>query len=216
MSLLILDKNYPECCAIDSEKHIENSLGSPLSLPGCLQEKLSENWAIDCKQDLLQLFELITGEKYVQAYRENTYNQENDLSQDFVFTIYSDASCNDWCWRRDCFVVVEMGSPGDPRYCHYDSAKIYRLEDCCIAESGFLDWHLGWWLSPISKKYQSSDIDWLNDRLTPGFSCSPYYEMTKNCISEPIWNDRKNSFIVKPIGSDFPCFAYPVEPHYGG
>lgn len=218
MPILILDKNYPESCSIDSMEHIENSLGSPLTLPDSLQNRLDADFACepDVENDLLTLFGLMTGETYVQAYRENTYNQENDLSQDFILTVYVDASCNDWCWRRDCFVLVEMGSPGDPRYCQYQPAKIYRLEDDCIAETGFLDWHLGWWLNPISEKYDSGKIDWLNDRLTPGYSCSPYHEMTKNCVSEPIWNDRKKSFIVKPTDSDFPCLAYPVEPHYGG
>lgn len=216
MTPLILDKNHPECCAINSEKHIENSLGAPLTLPDCLEEKLSENWATECEGDLLQLFQLITGEEYVQAYRKNTCNQENDLNQHFVFTIYCDASCNDWCWRRDCFVVIEMGSPGDPGYCHYNSAKIYRLDDNCIAETGFLDWHLGWWLDPINERYDSSEIDWLNDRLSPGYSRSPYGEMTENCVSDPIWCDSKNSFLVKPIDCAFPCLAHPVEPHYGG
>lgn len=216
MSLLIIDKNHPECCSIDSVEHVKNSLGSPLVLPDCLQEKLSEGWALECEGDLLSLFELMTGEKYQQLCRENTCNQKNDLDQFFIFTIFGDIGCNDWCWRRGCFIAVEMGSPGDPRGCHYSSAEIFYLDDDCIAETGFLDWHLGWWLNPVNDRHDAQKIDWLNDRLTPGYSCSPYHEMTQNCVSDPIWSDQKNCFLVKPTDLDFPCLAYPVEPHYGG
>lgn len=216
MSLLIIDKDYPECCSIDSAEHIKNSLGSPLVLPDCLQDKLSECWASDCEEDLLRLFELMTGEKYQQVRRENTYNQENDLDQFFVFTIFGDIGCDDWCWRRGCFVAVEMGSPGDPRYCCYSPAEIFYIDEDCIAETGFLDWRLGWWLSPVDDRYDSQKIDWLNDRLTPGYSCSSYHEMTQNCISDPVWSDQKNSFLVRPTDLDFPCLAHPVEPYYGG
>lgn len=216
MSLLVLDKNHPECCAIDSQGHIKSSLGEPLTLPDCLQDQLSEKWANECEDDLLALFKLMTGENYKEVHRDNTYNSPNDLSQFFVFTVYAPVDCPDWCWHRGCFVAVEMGTPGDPRYCSYSPAEVFYLDDDCIADTGFLDWNLGWWIDPINSKNNPNEIDWLNDRITPGYSSEPYYELTKELFFEPIWSDEKESFVARPKDCNFACKVMPLEPHYGG
>ena len=215
MSLLILDKNHPECCAIDSRQHIENSLGSPLELPECLQDQLSEKWANECEDDLLSLFKLMTGEDYKQVHRDNTYNSENDLSHFFVFTVYADAKSVDWVWRRGCFVVVEIGSPGDPRCASYGPAQVFHLDDETIGDSGFLDWNLSWWLEPINSDYPAESIDWLNDRCSYGYSSNPFHELTQNTYSDPIWSEKHGKFLIRSKDSSFPCFCHPVEPCYG-
>lgn len=215
MSILQIDKNHPECCAIDSQQHIENSLGSPLTLPECLQEKLTENWANQCEDDLLALFKLMTGSDYQQVHRDNTYNSENDLSHFFVFTVYADKDSPDWVWRRGCFVVVEIGSPGDPRCASYGPAQVFYLDDDTIGDSGFLDWTLGWWLEPIDSSYPADSIDWLNDRCTYGYSSNPFYELTQNTYTDPIWSEKHGKFLIRPKDSFFPCFCHPVEPCYG-
>lgn len=215
MSLLILDKNHPEYCAIDSQQHIENSLGSPLKLPDCLQDQLSEKWANECEDDLLSLFKLMTGEDYEQVHRDNTFNSENDLSHFFVFTVYADAKSVGWVGLRGCFVVVEIGSPGDPRYASYGSAQVFHLDDTTIGDSGFLDWNLSWWLDPINSDYPAESIDWLNDRCSYGYSSNPFHELTQNTYSDPIWSEKHGKFLIRPKDSSFPCFCHPVEPCYG-
>lgn len=217
LSALIIDKQRPECCSIDTAFHIAETLGQPLKLPSTLSDLLAEHWAnsADAEPDLLALFELITGTEYEQVYRDNTYNHENDLASFMVFTVYAPVGCSDWCWQRDCFVTVEIGAGGDPRYCAYSQAKVYRLDDRMLGDCSFLDWHLSWWLEPISDRYDSAALDNVNDRCSSCYSSSPYYELTEATYSEPIWSDRHKSFIARPKDVAFPCKVYPVEPCYG-
>ena len=212
--LINIDKRNLECSTISWEQHCAESLGSPLTLPPTLADRLGEQWASECEDDLLALFALITGATYQQVWRENTYNQENDLDSFAAVTVYADANCPDWCWRRDCFVVVETGAGGDPRYCSYSAAQVYRLEDDCIGDTSFLDWCLGYWLTPVSDRYDRAELDQLNDCCSACYSSYPWGELIGNLESEPVWSDKRGAFICKPKGIDFPCMVEPVAPYY--
>lgn len=212
-----LDKRYPECCTIDLDFHVAETLGQPLKLPEAIETLCAEQWANsdEVEPNLLALFELITGTPYQQVARDNTYNCENDLSGFMVFTVYAPINCSDWCWQRDVFVVVEIGAGGDPRYCGYSPARIYRLDDITIADCGFLDVTLGWWLEPISDRYDRSELDSLNDRCSSCYSSSPYHELTEATYSEPIWSESRGCYVVRPKDCAFVCRAMPIEPAYG-
>lgn len=214
--LIILDKQNPECCTLSWEQHCTESLGEPLKLPPMLADRLGEQWANECEEDLLTLFALMTGTEYKQVWRENTYNQENDLDQFAVVTVYADANCSDWCWLQDCFVVVETGAGDDPRYCSYSPAKVYRLEDSCIGDTCFLDWRLGYWLTPVSDRYNSTELDTLNDRCSATYSNWPWGELIEGLESAPVWSDKRGAFVCRPKGISFPCLMEPVAPFYGG
>jgi hypothetical protein len=211
-----IDKRYPECCSLITETHISESLGSPLTLPPTLTDKLSEQWANECEDDLLALFALIGGATYEQVARDNTYNVENDLSSFYVWTVYAPINCPDWCWHRDAFVVVEIGAGGDPRYCAYDRARIYRLDDACLGDTGFFDLTLGWWAEPIdSDRYDECDLDSLNDRITTGYASHPYYELRDLLIAEPVWSERRQAFLGRFKDCAFPVRLLPIAPAYG-
>lgn len=205
--------NY-DCCTLNTAAHISESLGTPLTLPPTLADKLSESWANECEEDLLALFELMTGAPYKQAARDNTYNNQTDLDNHVVFTVYADESCPDWCWRGDTFVVCEIGKGGDPRYCGYDLAGIYRVDS--LAETGFLDFVLGWWAEPISDRYDPSELDRVNDRLSIGYSSNPTCELGELAVSEPLWSDKRNGYVCRFDGVPYPCVVRPHAPHYGG
>lgn len=217
LSALIIDKQHPECCSIDTSFHIAQTLGSPIVLPDAISDLLAEHWANsdDVEPNLLALFALITGVEYHQVCRDTTYNHETDLDSFFVFTVYAPIDCSDWCWQRDCFVVVEVGSGGDPRYCSYSAAEVYRLDDTMLGDCCFLDWRLGWWLQPISDRYYASDLDELNDECSSCYSSSPYYQLAKATYAKPIWSDKHGCYIARPKGVRFPCKVSPVEPCYG-
>jgi len=216
--LITVDRNYPECCTLSAADHISESLGKPLELPECIETLLGEHWANseEVEPNLLQLFKLITGADYKQVARDNTYNSESDLDSFFVWTVYADVDCPDWCWRSDVFIVVEMGSGGDPRYSAYGSAQVFRLEDACLGDTGFFDVVLGWWAEPIRASYDSAAIDSMNDRIGIGYSSHPYYELESLLYSKPIWSDRRNAFIGRFKGSPYPSVLTPHAPHYGG
>lgn len=216
--LVTIDRNYPECCTLSAADHISESLGEPLELPDAIQTLLGEHWANseEVEPNLLQLFKLITGAEYKQVARDNTYNNESDLDSFYVWTIYADVDCPDWCWRRDVFIVVEMGSGGDPRYSAYGPAQIFRLEDACLGDTGFFDLVLGWWAEPIRESYDSAAIDSMNDRIGIGYSSNPYYEMEDLLYVKPIWSERRNAFIGRFKDSPYPVTLTPHPPHYGG
>jgi len=213
---VILNKKYPDCCELDALQHIRESLGNPLPLPSCLQERLDSDWAADCEDDLLILFRLMTGVDYSMKHRDNTYNSESDLSTFMVFSIFAPRSCGDWVWTRDVFVVIEEGSGGDPRYCNYGPAKIYRLEDVTIGDSGFLDWKLSWYAQPISDRYEQESLDSYNDRICIGYGSSPYSELTDLLYAPPVWCERRESYVGRFKGSRFPATMMPHAPFYGG
>jgi len=216
--LVTINKRYPECCTLNAAAHIAESLGEPLKLPDSLQKLLDEHWANseEAEPDLLQLFELMTGSTYKQVHRDNTYNHESDLDCFYVWSVYADANCPDWCWRHDVFVVVEMGAGGDPRYSAYGAAQIYRLDDSCLGDTGFLDLVLGWWAAPIRETYDPTEIDSLNDRLSIGYSSNPYYEMESLLYAKPIWSEKRQAFLVRFKDTPYPVTLVPHAPHYGG
>lgn len=215
--LVSIDRNYPEYCTLSAADHISESLGKPLDLPEAIETLLGEHWANseEVEPNLLQLFKLITGAEYKQAARDNTYNNESDLDSFYVWTVYAPIDCPDWCWQRDVFVAVEMGSGGDPRYCGYSGARIYRLEDDTLGDCNFLETTLGWWLEPIRDTYDPQPIDWLNDRISVGYSSSPYYELESNTYFKPIWSESRGCYLVRPKDSPYVCRAMPQEPCYG-
>ena len=217
LSALILDQNHPECCTIDVAFHVSETLGKPLELPEAIENLCAEHWANsdEVEPNLLALFALMTGSTYEQVHRDNTYNHENDLSGFLVYTVYAPIGCRDWVWQRDVFVAVEIGSGGDPRYCGYSDAQIYRLEDDTLGDCNFLETTLGWWLEPIRESYDPAEIDWLNDRISCGYSSSPYYELERNTYSKPIWNESRGCYLVRPKDSPYVCRAMPQEPCYG-
>ena len=216
MDQIILDKAHPCCCALDTAQHIENSLGQPIKLPPAIESRLSERWVNDCEDDLLALFKLMTGETYEQVARDNTYNQENSLSDFLVYTVYAPIKCGDWIWQRGVFVAIEIGAGGDPRYCGYSEAKIYYLDDDTLGDTSFFEFGLGWWAEPISKdRYDEKDLDRLNDRITIGYASNPYYELEKLLYAAPVWSDAHNAYVGRFKDVPFPVTLRPIEPCYG-
>ena len=215
---ITFDPIHPEFCALNTEHHLRQSLGEPLKLPNAMEVLLNEHWANseEAEPQLLQLFALMTGTTYQQVARDNTYNTENDLDSFYVWTVYADVDCPDWCWRRDVFVVIEIGSGGDPRYCAYSPARIYRLEDQCLGDSGFFDLTLGWWAEPISERYDPRLVDPCNDRIGIGYSSHPYYELEDLLYAPPIWSDKRQTYVGRFKGTPYPVALMPQIPYYGG
>ena len=215
METIILDKVHPECCALDINSHIEKSLGSPIKLPPTLGDRLSDNWANECHDDLVSLFSLMRGVEYEEKARDNTYNVENDLSTFMVWTVYAPVTSSDWVWSRDAFVIVEIGEGGDPRYSVYNPARIYDLSDSTVGDSDFLEFTLGWWAQPIGEKYDEKELDFFNDRITVGYSSNPYYEMEQHLYHSPVWVESLGCYVGRFKGCSFPVKLLPIEPCYG-
>lgn len=215
MQTINIDKQWPECCSIDTETHICESLGSPIKLPPALADKLADKWANECEDDLLALFELMKGVEYKEAARDNSYNNETDLDGFFVFTVYTPTDSSDWVWSRDAFIVIEVGSGGDPRYSAYGPAMVFDLADTCLGDTQLFEWHLGWWAEPINHdRYEEKELDPLNDRISAFYSSSAFYELEQLTYAKPTWSDRFNCFIARFKDCSFPVRLMPIEPCY--
>ena len=79
--------------------------------------------------------------QYNVLARNNTYNSENDFDHDFTWSIWGTDETSDWCWNP-VYIAVCKHHGGDPRNNWYTLPMLFQCDS--PAESGFLDWVLGW------------------------------------------------------------------------
>ena len=159
--------------------------------------------------------------------RDNTSNNENDLSSDFTWSIWSDDPHGDWYYSDGVFVAICQHLGGDIRG-NYGMPRLYRGDN--LAESGFLDWVLGWgcsWsrcsdhldtepreLTEEQARDIASDVfdDQYSHRITErcsiGYASSPSHELST------IADDRDDCFwlegsaIIRVNGKWMLCHPY--------
>jgi len=195
-----VDKHNWDCPCIDTAEHIESTLGQPLELPESID---TGAWVSDAEESLLAFFKEKTGMDYVHQTRDNTYNSEQDLSSQFVFSIFAPEDCSDWCWSDDVFVVIETHLGGDVRG-NYSDFKVYRVDH--IGDTGFFDWVCGWYAQPISDRYSHDELEDVNSRLSVGYSSNPTSELRDllEAKTEPAWSDKHGAFVGRLAGIEFP------------
>ena len=140
--MIIIDKQWPDCTAINTELFIQRTIGhnnpeNGIELPDVIHDA---EW--NDERDLIALFisnreDLI----YRPVYRDNVYNHNNDFSDVFVFGVFAPEHTTDWCYSDDIYVSVSVHRGGDVRV-NYGVTRLYKVADC-LAESGFLDWVIG-------------------------------------------------------------------------
>lgn len=80
--------------------------------------------------DEVSLLESATG--LVEQVRDNTYNGENDLSADIVFSVLTAPDAGDWIYPQgEALVVLNIHRGGDPRG-NYGRTRIHRVD--CMAD----------------------------------------------------------------------------------
>lgn len=209
MSALIeIDKSDYRYCSIDSPSLIRDTLGDPLDLPPAIEDSLGEG---NYEENLLRMFSLMTGYEYERVTRDNTYNYDSDLSQFFIYSVYAPVGNPDWVWQSDCFVTIEMGTDGDPRYVNYCSPEVYSLGHNMIGDIGFLDWRLSWLAQPLSDKDTLENLDEFNERLSQGYSNDPTFELSELVVFEPLWNERRQGYIAKFKEHPYPVLLTPYS-----
>jgi hypothetical protein len=209
------DPRFWDSPTLDTAQHLANSLGEPLELPDSVCEG---DWATEQEPALLRWFARLTHKQYVHQCRDNTYNGENDLSSNFVFSIYAPEGCSDWCWCDDLFVVVECHLGGDVRG-NYGPMAVYRIDS--IGESGFFDVVCGWYAEPVDQtsadclaKAEDAAIEHFNERCSIGYSGWPTGEARNLIQGEPVWSDRLGCYIGRIEGALFPVKLHPCAPYY--
>jgi hypothetical protein len=205
MPEIIYDPEF-SCCEISLEDHLSNTLGRPISLPNGLSEALEEDWAINSEKEILRYLKGLTGKEYARAHRNNSCNVDNDLDHFIVYTVYTPVGTTDWYWVLNTFVSIEVGSLGDPRYVPYSEAEIYRVD--CLGGSGFFSWKLSWLAEPLPKCGREVP-DEMNEKFRYGCSEYPTSEVREACYDEPIWVEKREGYVGRPMGLSFPCLFTP-------
>jgi len=205
------DPTWWDSPTLNTDLHILNSLGEPLPLPDHIDPGA---WVSDQEPALLRWFARETHRQYRHQSRDNTYNNENDFSANFVFSVYVPEDCADWCWCDDVFITVERHLGGDVRG-NYGPFAVFRVDQ--IGESGFLDWVVGWHAEPVPA---DADPDWpdltrWNDRFATGYSRWPTGEVRDALVSkEPAWCDTRKAWLARLQDVPFPVVLHPVSPYY--
>lgn len=119
----------------------------------------------------------------VEAARENTYNVENDFSQNILFTylLPEGISTDDWYYKDDLIIVVQTHNGADVRG-GYSSPVFCKANGQC--ETSFLDWTVG---------YFSSENN--HDQFSIGYASNPTYYL--NSEIKKIISHTKDSFTVE-------------------
>lgn len=209
MANITQDSDY-ELCTIDVYSFLEESLGAPLKLPENLRESLDENWATEVAPDLCSYFSSLTGKEYEEVDRNNVYNNENDFDSFFIYSVFAPVGSRDWIWEEDCFVTIEIGGHGDPRYVAYDSALVYQVSDT-LGDSGFFSWNIGWLALPISKRDSGNDLEKVNELLSQGYSSCPTSEIRDLVVSGPVWSEKRQGYVARLLEHPRPVLLTPYH-----
>ena len=195
---------------LDTDLHILESLGEPIPVPDHIDRN---DWALEAEPALLRWFARENRQQYRQALRDNTYNSEQDLSAQFVFTVYVPEDAPDWCWAHDAYVVVEKHLGGDVRG-NYGPFNVFKVDS--LADTGFFNWVCSWFVRPVAEDYDSEILQTANDRLSVGYSSWPTGELRDllHPGTEPAWSDTHKAYICRLDGVPFPVIAEPTAPFY--
>ena len=192
--------------SINSAELIRQSLPNRAELADWMSDKLADGDLSD--DDICALAYVQTGEKYLVSDTIYTGNSENDLDHDFSIKVFYPESAADYFWAPNCFVLI-------------DDCDLYVCDS--VAESGILEWRIGYYLEPIAnapqsvKKVSEIAVDNLNNRLSAGYSSSPYSELENQLVPEssPVWNDKLQAFVGAFMNVAVPCKIYPCAPCIG-
>lgn len=130
-------------------------------------------------------------------HSDNVYNHENEFSSVFNYTIYAPSSAHDWCYDT-VYVAVCIHHGGDVRG-NYGTPRLYRAED--LAESGFLDWSIGWYVTDEDGNNMDED-----GMFMIGYSTCPTAELVDAFGEDGEWKD--GAWHVEHEGKLLICTPY--------
>lgn len=199
-----------DCVALDWRCHVAAAMNSePLELPPTLDAVLLDADSIESvADDLCTLFNLMTQAIHTGGYNYAVHHTSLEFSGSHysvdIFYRTNGYHTGDPFYVSDSFVVID---------CH----KVYAMQDNDnVAESGLFDTSVGFWLSPLRDSCDARLLDSLNDRLSSGYSSSPYSEFERHLESEPVWVDSRRCYICRVKDVPYLCKVELVPPCYGG
>lgn len=139
---------------------------------------------IDNNENGLNIFDLKCEKfekKFNKKFRmiENTYNQENDFSQDFQFAIFSDK--DDYIYDDDAIIVIQSHNGADIRRGYSTFIVATPKEEFY----NFFGWTVGFSLENHSEIYE----------YATGYSSNPLYRLNQDI--EKVYGHKNGYFLAK-------------------
>ena len=205
-----VDPFYWDCPILNTDAHIKAALGDPIELPEYVD---SGSWANE-SDSLRRYLSFLDCGPIIQHCRDNTYNSENDLSAQFIYTIFAPHDVADWLWADDIYVAIEKHLGGDVRG-NYSDFQVYKVDN--IAETGLFDIVCGWYVEPVGFTAPSPELENINDRLCVGYSSHPTSQLSDYLLAntEPAYNKELNCYIGRLSDYPYPVKLQVTEPWYG-
>lgn len=174
------DGGYSYDACIDTDVFIERTLGQDRELCDGLPDSYNDTHCRELRDRMDEFgYEFVAGGA--------TCNNENDLSDDFIYAIYAKDSCSDWCWG-EVIVAVQMGGYQGA----YGDVRLFAVDS--VADTGFLDWVVSWYVEREvtilpETRFATALTEWndwteLSERASCGYSSNPGYEMRKTIDAE--------------------------------
>ncbi|AQT27809.1 hypothetical protein HOR67_gp47 [Ralstonia phage RS-PI-1] len=155
-----------------------------------LEEVISGKWLMQAEDDIKAAIEAEMGEEYEFTRVDNTYNNENDFSSNFQWQVFYPAGSSDWVYADRAYVAIEVHQGGDVRG-NYGRIRLFSVDD--LADSGFLDWVLGW-----NVEYSDGTQVPENDRFSIGYASNPWCEMVDHIKGGDRglrWSEKHEAFV---------------------
>ena len=163
---------YLHDASINTVGWLEQKLGPGRTIE--TEGEFQPDW--DNSEEVREYIEKIEGREYRLVHRDNVYNSENDFNQVFTFSIYTPADSDDggeWYYNDDVYVAVTLHRGGDVRG-NYGHPRLHKPSQS-LADSGFLDWVLGWHVVDAKTEEPIASAD----RYQVGYAANPTSELNR-------------------------------------
>lgn len=173
----------------------------------CERSPYTNRWISDLQDEIGMYLRAKTGQVYVPAHDiDNVYNNETDFTDVFQYQVWVPIDearwhektkqwfCDEWYYRDSTFVVTEMHMGGDVRG-NYGVPEIRGAVDN-LAETGFLDWVVGWYAMQYDAKSKAFEYDQDGDNLQAGYSSYPWGQVEEYCKWGPKWSESRDCFVA--------------------
>jgi hypothetical protein len=165
-----------------------------------LQNQFEEWVGLEENSDL-SWFE--AGEKFAtevlglyQSARDNTYNGENDLSQDYVWEVYTEDESSDWIYADNALFVCYAHTGCDVR-----GGYAYPLFLRCGGDYAIpMDLTAEFYISEgrlNGEEIERDELQNIDEKWQNGYSSNPAYQMSKDIERVFGFTKTKDSVIVK-------------------
>ena len=114
-----------------------------------------------------------------QLERDNTYNNENDLSQNYVWEVYSDEDKGDWIYQDDALMVAYAHTGCDARGGYAYPLFMRCQGDYCVPFDLCVEWRISEGTLD-NKELSQEECQELDEQWSIGYTSNPTHQFSKD------------------------------------